>query len=263
MTRFHRHQPLARLLAAVPGVMLLVACNGAANGSGPDAGAVKDVPPIHLDQTAELLVDGRNAQREGYLNAVNACEAGGLPTRRVAEADVALLGVTRYEVWIDGKSESTQTRTWKAVPESSQAPCQFHLEMTGTFTSTTQSRYLEQDLATGVSEEQPLQSGEELQRFALSAEDDAAPQGFQGPVTKQVAGQPCDEWTSRQNNRICVWSGGREWGFGSSRGDDVRPSSNSFVLEAEPADGNGYRMTTQTLSVGQAFAAPAAATEKL
>lgn len=246
---------------AVSTALALAACNNDASGSSEPA-AVRDMPPIHLDQTAELLIDGQNGRRAAYLEAVRACEAGGIPTRRLSEADAALVGVTRYEMWLDGKSETFQTRSWDAGQETPDGICQFKLELNGTFSSTTAASFVEQDLATGEREEQPQEGADALQRFAIAAEDEQAPEGFRGPATRQVAGQPCDEWTSPDQARFCVWSGGRAWGFGSTRGDDYRPSRNGIVLEAEPGDGNGYRVTTQAFSVGQAFAAPAAATEK-
>ncbi|MEA5665971.1 hypothetical protein VA603_00270, partial [Stenotrophomonas sp. MH1] len=92
----------------VAAAALLVACNSDASGSG-EPGAVKNMPPIHLDQTAELLTDGQTGRRAAYLEAVRACEAGGIPTRRLSDTEVALVGVTRYEMWLDGKSETLQT----------------------------------------------------------------------------------------------------------------------------------------------------------
>lgn len=245
----------------VAAAALLAACNSDASGSG-EPGAVKNMPPIHLDQTAELLTDGQNGRRAAYLEAVRACEAGGIPTRRLSDTEVALVGVTRYEMWLDGKSETLQTRSWDAGQESPDALCQFKLELEGTFSSSRTTTFVEQDLATGAREEQPVESTDALQRFALVPEDDRAPAGFQGPAARQVAGQPCDEWTTPDQARLCVWSGGRAWGFGASRGDDHRSSPDNIVLEAEPGNGNGYRVTTQVFTVGQAFAAPTAATEK-
>lgn len=258
-----KHVPLRGLRCltlAISAGMLLVACNSDASDAN-TPGVVKNMPPIHLEQTAELLIDGENAARAAYMQAADACEAGGIPTRRLSASEVELVGVTRYEMWLDGTSETTQTRAWDAGQESPDALCQFRLELSGTFSSSTADTFVEQDLATGQREEQTV-AAEPMQRFAIAAQDEQAPEGFRGPVAKQVAGQPCEEWTTPDDNRFCVWSGGRAWGFGSTRGDDYRPSSNGIVLEAEPANGNGYRVVTQVLSAGQAFAAPTAATEK-
>ncbi len=259
MSRMHPPVRGTTLLCCI--ALSLTACNSDASGNG-EPGTVKDMPAIHLDQTAELWVDGRNARRAAYLAAAQACEAGGIPTRRLSEADVALVGVTRYEMWLDGKSEILQTRTWDAGQESPDAVCQFKLDLNGTFSTTTATRSIEQDLATGQRSEQPMDGTDALRRFAINAADEHAPQGFAGPVARQVAGQPCDEWTTPNQARLCVWSGGRAWGFGAVRGDDYRPSPNGIVLEATPVNGDGYHVTTQVLSVGQAFAAPTAATEQ-
>lgn len=248
------------LMLATSAGMLLAACNSDASDANAPA-IVKHMPPIHLDQTAELLIDGENAARAAYMQAADACEAGGIPTRRLSDADVEKVGVTRYEMWFDDTSETTQTRSWEAGQESPDALCQFRLELSGTFSSSTANSFVEQDLATGQREEQAV-AAEPMQRFAVAAQDEQAPEGFRGPAAKQVAGQPCEEWTTPDGNRFCVWSGGRAWGFGSTRGDDYRPSSDSIVLEAEPANGNGYRVVTQVISAGKAFAAPTAATEK-
>lgn len=248
------------LALAISVGMLLTACNSEASDAN-EPSVVKHMPPIHLEQTAELLIDGENAKRAAYLQAADACEAGGIPTRRLSDPEVELVGVTRYEMWLDNTSETTQTRAWDAGQETPDALCQFRLELSGTFSSSTANTFVEQDLATGQREEQAI-AAEPLQRFAITAQDEQAPEGFRGPLVRQVAGQPCEEWTTPDGNRYCVWSGGRAWGFGSTRGDDYRPSSNSIVLEAEPANGNGYRVVTQVLSAGKAFAAPIPATVK-
>jgi hypothetical protein len=50
-----------------------------------------------------------------------------------------------------------------------------------------------------------------------------------------------------------VWSGGARWGFTPAGLQDYRPSRDVIVLEQEPMDGQGVRVTTQVMTVGTRF----------
>ncbi len=253
------YSPPARTTALGLCCLLLAACNSPANGSAP--AAIKQVPAIHLEQTAELLLDGQNAALKAYNDTVAACEAGGLPTRRLDDSELPLLGTTRYEMWIDGDSETLQTRSWDVASDGAAGSCQFRLEMSGNFSRIADSRQVEVDLASGAREEVALTDASGLQRFAIAAADDLPGAGFTAGGETQVGGQPCQQWTAANNgDRLCVWSGGRQWGFGAAPVHDHRPGPNYIVLQQQPGNGNGYGVTTQRFTVGEAFDTPAAAT---
>ena len=87
--------------------LLISGCGSAADNGEP--AAARNMPGIHLDQIAETLVDGRNAARTSYQQALSDCQAAGLPTRALDDADVARLGTVRYEAWLSSKEEVSTT----------------------------------------------------------------------------------------------------------------------------------------------------------
>lgn len=78
-------------------MVMLSGCDQS-DSSGPQDVSNK-MPPIHVDQTVELLFDGNNSVREIYTNTIRDCLAAGLQSRALSEEDIALVGVTRYEAW--------------------------------------------------------------------------------------------------------------------------------------------------------------------
>jgi hypothetical protein len=68
----------------------------------------------------------------------------------------------------------------------------------------------------------------------------------------KVAGQPCVRLSSSQGE-TCVWSGGRKWGFvtdTAADADRMDAPVDNITLSNKPADGNGYQLTTDSMSVG-------------
>lgn len=237
--------------------LLLAGCGshaGEAGGAEADiADAREGMPPIHVEQTVELLHDGVNEHRKNYLDALRDCQAAGLPTRALPDAEAALLGTTRYELWFDRNEEVIRIREWRLAADGPAPSCQFRAEMTGTQETQTARGYVEVDLATGARTETPADA-DALLRVAAEPEEGTATPGFRGPSRRNVAGQPCNEWTEDEGRfSQCVWSGGARWGFTPGGLQDYRPSRDVIVLEQQPLDGQGIRVTTQTMSVGKPF----------
>lgn len=231
--------------------LLISGCGSAADNGEP--AAARNMPGIHLDQIAETLVDGRNAARTSYQQALSDCQAAGLPTRALDDADVARLGTVRYEAWLSSKEEVFRTREWRLLNDGPATSCQFRLEATGLQETQSASGVEQVDLATGERSQSPADS-DGLTRFAAEADEGSASPGFQRAGKRRVAGQPCNVWKD-ENGRFsqCVWSAGASWGFTPGALNDYRPSRYAIVLEQEPLDGNGTRLTTQRMTVGQPF----------
>lgn len=236
--------------------MLLAGCGAGTQEAGSTEGtgdARSDMPPIHVDQIVEMLHDGNNEQRSNYLATVRDCQAAGLPTRPLTDADIELLGTTRYELWFDRDQEVVRTREWRLAAEGPAPSCQFHLELTGAQEMQSARGSVQIDLATGERSESPADP-DGLARVAAEPDEGVATQGFKGPERRSVAGQPCNEWTEDEGRfRQCVWSGGARWGFTPGGLQDYRPSRDVIVLEQSPLDGNGVRVTTRTMTVGRPF----------
>ncbi|MGF6418598.1 hypothetical protein ABH900_002081 [Stenotrophomonas sp. AN71] len=231
--------------------LLLSGCGNANDNGGPTAAS--NMPSIHLDQRAETLVDGRNAARTSYQQALSDCQAAGLPTRALSDADVARLGTIRYEAWLSSDEEVFRTREWRLLNDGPSTSCQFRLETTGLQEAQSASGLEQVDLATGEHSRSPADS-DGLARFAADADEASASPGFRRAGNRKVAGQPCNEWNDENGRfRQCVWSAGAPWGFTPGALNDYRPSRYAIVLEQEPLDGNGIRLTTQRMTVGQPF----------
>ncbi|MDQ6647997.1 MAG: hypothetical protein M3Y93_12350 [Pseudomonadota bacterium] len=67
-----------------------------------------------------------------------------------------------------------------------------------------------------------------------------------------IAGQPC---TQSRNAQVetCVWSGAAAWGFvtdTSASVDRMDAPIDSILLSVNPVGGEGYRLTTESITVG-------------
>lgn len=243
------HRPMVIVLGA-----LLTACGGNTEAAVDDAPAASgNVPPIHLDQTAETWLNGANVERSSYQQALAGCEAAGMPTRALSPEDVARLGTTRYEVWISSDEEVFRTRQWRLAADGAAPSCQFRLEVTGMQEVQNASSIVQVDLATGERSESSSDA-QALTRYAAEPGESEAAPGWRGAGKRTVAGQPCNDWSEDGGKvRQCVWSAGGDWGFTPGAMNDHRPSRDLIVLEREPIDGNGVRLTTQRMTVGKPF----------
>lgn len=235
-------------------IVLLVMLSGCGQS---DSGGPQDVrnkmPPIHVDQTVEVLVDGNNAERESYKNTIRDCLAAGLQSRTLSQEDIALLGVTRYEAWFAQDMEVIRERSWQVVNDGSNGTCLFRVQMTGLQETTTSKHYEQIDLATGERTVEPS-AADALFRMAAEKEEEEPGMGFEGLQRKTVAGQPCNEWVNPSSAfKQCVWTGGKAWGFTPGGLNDHRPNRNFIVLEQVPLNGQGYKVSTTNITIGQAF----------
>lgn len=235
-------------------IAILIALSGCGpSGSDEPQDVSSKMPPIHIDQTVELLLDGSNSARESYKDTIRDCLAAGLQSTALSEEDVALVGVTRYEAWFERDMEVIRERSWQVVNDGSDGTCLFRLQMTGLQETVTAKHYEQVDLATGKGTVDPS-APDALFRMAAEEEEEEAGRGFEGPQRKTVAGQPCNEWVNRSSAfRQCVWAGGKAWGFTPGGLNDYRPNRNFIVLEQMPLNGLGYKVTTTNMTVDKSF----------
>jgi len=180
--------------------LLISGCGSAADNGEP--AAARNMPGIHLDQIAETLVDGRNAARTSYQQALSDCQAAGLPTRALDDADVARLGTVRYEAWLSSKEEVFRTREWRLLNDGPATSCQFRLEATGLQETQSASGVEQVDLATGERSQSPADS-DGLTRFAAEADEGSASPGFQraGKCPSKAARAVLGEGRGRRHSR--------------------------------------------------------------
>lgn len=234
--------------------VLLTGCgaNTDASSSGEPAPA-RNMPMIHLEQSAETWLDGANVARASYRQALSACQAAGLPTQALSPDDEALLGTTRYEAWLSAEEEVFRTREWSLAAEGASPSCMFRLDVSGMQETQRAAEIVNVDLATGERSQSPA-APDALVRYAAEDEEGDPLHGYTGPGKRTVAGQPCNVWTEAAGKlEQCVWSAGGPWGFTPGALNDYRPSRDALVLEQKPLDGNGIRLTTQRMTVGKPF----------
>ncbi|WP_025389736.1 hypothetical protein [Pseudomonas syringae] len=232
-------------------LLLLSAC-GQPDNNGRD-NVRNNMPPIHFDQTVELILEGGNSARETYQNTLRNCRAAGMQTRELTEHDAALVGITRYEGWFEPNREVIRERSWEVANDGPAGTCLFRLKMSGLQETTTAEHYEQLDLATGERNVQPS-TPDALLRLPIGKDEEQTSAGFEGPQRKTVFGQPCNEWLNRSSGfRQCVWAAGTEWGFTSTGLNDYRPRRDFIVLEQMPLNDQGFKVTTSTITIGKAF----------
>lgn len=281
----HR-RPLRQLSVALCTVLLatvpLVGCSSGDGGdSGGDAqdGAVnlaQKAPPIHLNQTSVLLHDGVPAAEHTYREALARCSAGAVPVQPLADDVVAKLGHTYLETWYDGERMAVKADRWdfrSAGPSA--AGCVFEPVHEARLTIVEPGATTVADLVKGTATRERFDG---VVREAVAGDEDGtAPDDVaqddaklraqvMGELQKQgqadlvgqsageakVAGQPCVRLSSSQGE-ACVWSGGRKWGFvtdTAADADRMDAPVDNITLSNKPADGNGYQLTTDSMSVG-------------
>lgn len=269
-----RRLPAGALLALA--AWAVTGCDSRSEGlpsaAGAEAGPADGdgaMPSIYVVRTVETIEEGANPLLAGYLEALEGCRAGGMPTTALGEDEEARIGVERWEFWRDADRVAYRREGWELdggnVADGSM--CRFALEPRGEHVVYEHDRTLQVDLATGdVQSEAP--EPDVLAIVALDGADPDEPRmarerGLEGPASRTVAGQPCEEWRTGDGAATCAWSGGSRWGFDHGPDDMFSRlsgvSTSRIVLSAEPApQGAGYRLETTAFVIGDASDVPSA-----
>lgn len=266
----------ARLAAGFLLALAMVACsanghdpeNADAGESAADANIADQAPPIRYEQTGVFVSHGQPVEVSNYRTHLKHCEASGFPVTPLP-ADVAdKLGHIYRKVWMDGVRMSVRQERWELVPgDDSAGACQFKAKHSSKMVINGPDGIVRVDLdkKTAIHSE-----GHGVVRHALrmptAADDDMKAKvladlrskGYGGAIADSesastYAGQPCKRVHTKAFGEICVWSGGRKWGFTdeqSSVSEDPDVPVDSVVLVATPADGHGMKWTTTSMSVG-------------
>ena len=247
--------------------------SGAGNASQAESSSGQtgsNTPPIHVVQTIVFLKDGVPAVEANYREALAKCSAGPLPVQPLSPDVVGKLGRTYLDTRYEGARMAVNADHWdfKSVEHPPTIGCAFAAVHTSRLTIVKPGASIGVDLVkrTGSSEASPgvvrsavpaaapSGGGDQLQA-AVAAE--LARQG-QGDLVGQDAGngigagQPCRRGRST-SGEFCVWSGGRQWGFVTDKAetsDRMDAPTDSITLWSKPTGGNGYELTTQSMTVG-------------
>lgn len=210
----------------------------------------------------------------------------------VPAKDVGKLGRIFYEFWYQGHQLKGHAEAWGwTLDKDDPSTCRFRVVHsireeiaspsgayainmnTGTALLDETARFLPRALP--VAREQKG-TEEDSQKQAVMAA--LREQGYGGVADRveapqaqsKVAGQPCIRTDGPDSDTSCVWSGGAQWGFGTVAGSqpmlftwmdhpltgvgELVVPYGGLTLSNKPADGYGWRLTTQSMTVGKPLA---------
>jgi len=214
-------------------------------------------PPIHYDQTAVLTVDGQPQEEQSYQTLLENCHKAGSPTRALTPSDAGKLGRVHVEAWVGLEKQSRHEEEWHLDSSKS---CEFaltHIDQTEIVDSKGRSTAVD-----GVTHEVNVQElGEPAPVTPLPASDGEVTDGHrQAGWSKQgvanANGAQCAIWQNSTGFQLCVWTGGRQWGYSSdgmtALKDGVSPGD-AIVLWTHPGRGATWKLDTREFSVGKAL----------
>lgn len=252
-----------RILTALS-LLSLIACSGkapATTGKGTadnaEAGSASAPPPIHFDQTAVLTVDGQPREEQSYRMLLDDCQKAGGLIHALTSSEVAKIGRVHVEAWIGPDKQSRHDEEWHL--DSTKA-CDFsltHLDQTQIADANGRTTVI--DGVTHNAEVQEL--GKPAPVTALPASDGEMDEsdrrnGWSKQAIANSNGAQCAIWQNSTGFQLCIWTGGRQWGY-SSHGtnalkDGVSPGD-AIVLWAHPGQGVTWKLQTREFSVGKAL----------
>ena len=266
---------LRRILTAALSLLALAACsakgpatagNNPPNADRPAGSAASPAPPIHYDQVSVLTMDGQPKEEESYHKLLADCQKAGAPLHALTPDDMAKVGRVHLEAWIGADKQARHQEEWHL---DAPGPCQFalsHLDQTEIDDSNGRATTID-----GVTHKVDVQElGKPAPVTPLPPEDGEMNEGARhAGWTKQgdasANGAQCAVWRSPTGLELCVWTGGRQWGYsadGMTALKDGVSRPDSIVLWTHPGQGPGWQLETKEFTVGQAldsraFALPA------
>jgi hypothetical protein len=256
---------LRRTLATLS-LVSLTACSAkvpatadnAAAGSAPvGGGSTSPLPPIHYDQTAVLTVDGEAQEEKSYRSLLDGCRKSGISTHALTSDEVGKIGRVHVEAWIGPDKQSRHEEQWHL---NSPGPCQFaltHVDQTEIGDASGHTTLID-----GVTHKVDVQEqGKQEPAMALPESDGELTEGArQAGWTKQGSasdsGAQCAIWEDSYGSQLCVWTGGRQWGYsadGSTALKDGVSRGDSIVFWSHPGRGVAWKLETREFSLGKAL----------
>jgi hypothetical protein len=237
-----------RILAALS-LLSTLACSGEAPAS-----ASQRPPPIHYDQTSVLTGDGQPKEEQSYRTLLENCRKAGGTIRPLTPDDAQKIGRVHVEAWIGPDKQSRREEQWHLA---STRPCDFsltHQDQTEIVDANGRSTMVD-----GVTHETDVQeTGKPAPVTALPATDGdltegARRAGWSKQGTANANGTQCAIWQNSSGFQLCVWTGGRQWGYscdGSTALKDGMSRGDAIVLWAHPGQGATWKLDTKGFSVG-------------
>jgi hypothetical protein len=250
---------------AVLGLLSAIACSGKAPATAARAetsnkeagGAASQPPPIHYDQISVLTGDGQPAEQQSYGVLLENCRKSGFPTRALTSDEEAKVGRIHVEAWIAPDMQSRHEESWSMA---NLRPCEFsliHEDHTEIVDANGRSTTID-----GITHEVTVQElGKQGPVTAMLPGDGELSEGARrAGWSKQgmanANGAQCAIWQDSTGFQLCVWTGGRQWGYsadGSTALKDGMSRGDGIVLWAHPGRGASWKLETREFSVGKAL----------
>jgi hypothetical protein len=249
------------ILAAVSSLSL-IACSDKAPASATSSAAHNDGstsprPPIHIDQTGVLTVEGQPQEEQSYGILLENCRKGGIAAHALSASEVAKIGRVHLEAWIAPDKQSRREEQWHV---DASKPCEFtliHQDQTQIVDANGRSTSID-----GVTHQVDVQElGKPNPVVALPASDGELTEGDrqagwskQGTATANEA--QCAVWQDPSGLQVCIWTGGRQWGYTSDGMTELHNGvspGDAIVLWAHPGKGSSWKLETREFSVGKAL----------
>lgn len=239
-----RAHSLGRGVCVIAMAMVMAACTAATSGATDVAHAVSGQPVLRVVFTWEQRLDGTNKERQNYRALLDACHAAGWPVHELSAQDEARLDTGRVEVTVGPAGRHVRQTAWSLARGDGNADGQ----------SACQARLAEQ-----VDQTDPgAGPGDGTQAIDTTESEQRRLAGLSGWSLGQEASvtrQTCKRWTS-QAQEVCVWSGGRQWGFDDAPLDMAGCMSTpvdvyltAIPLDAKPLGDNGCVVTLESFSL--------------
>lgn len=262
----------ASLVLAFAAVLSVTGCSrgtsSTAQAESSTGQAGSNTPPIRVEQTIVFLKNGAPAVEANYREALAKCSAGPLPVQSLDPDVVGRLGRTYLDIRYEGARMAVNADHWdfKSVEHPPTIACAFAAVHASNLTIVKPGAAISIDLvkrtatsaaSPGVVRAPVAVPSEGDDKLQAAVADELAKQG-QGDLIEQDAGsgtgagQPCKRGRSTFGE-FCVWSGGRQWGFVTDKAetnDRMDAPTDSITLWNKPIDGNGYELTTRSMTVG-------------
>jgi hypothetical protein len=177
--------------------------------------------------------------------------------RALTPDEVAKIGRVHVEAWVGPDKQARHEEEWHL---NATGPCEFslsHQDQTEIGDANGRSTLID-----GVTHKVDVQDTDKpAPVMALPATDGEMTEGArQAGWSKQGiagdSGAQCAVWQDSFGFQLCVWTGGRQWGYsadgptalkdGVSRGDSV-------VFWAHPGQGTSWKLETREFSLGKAL----------
>jgi hypothetical protein len=204
-----------------------------------------------------LTLDGQPQEEKSYLTVLEGCRKSGARTRALTPDEVAKIGRVHVEAWIGPDKQARHDEEWHL---DAPGPCQFaltHVDQTQIADANGRTTLID-----GVTHKVEVQElGKQEPAMALPASDGEMTEGArQAGWSKQGlasdSGAQCAVWQDASGSQLCVWTGGRQWGYsadGPSALKDGVSRSDSIVFWAHPGRGVAWKLETKEFSLGKAL----------